>query len=541
MKVVLMSSDAQLVRETIAGKTEAFAQIVERYKALVSSIAYNCVGHLAESEEIAQEVFLTAWREMKSLREPEKLRSWLCGIARRMAANRSRCSTRNVLHGAAPLEVAENKASAGTQPTDAVITHEEESLMWHALEQIPENYREPLILYYREENSLQKVAAALEISEEAARQRLSRGRKLLQEQVATLVESALRRSTPGRAFTFGVISALPLFGVSTAAATAGAGAAKGTAAAQGAAMGAIAGALLGPAVGIMGAWFGVKASLANAKSEREKRFIKKWTLVSGLYVAAFLLALSVPLFLLKDQIATSPRLGIFVWIGLPAVYVVGLMALIFYSIFAQNKIRREEMEKTGDAGRLSSSPNCLKEFRSKATFLGLPLLHVKMGRGPGERVKPAVGWIAVGDVSVGLLFAFGGISIGGLSFGGLSLGLISIGGLAVGGAALGGGALGWLAAGGLAVGYYAVGGAALAWKAAIGGFAAAHHFAVGGQAIATFANDQTAREAISKLTLMTTLESWMKPQGLIASLVWLPVTLVIVQSIMVFRKKKQVQ
>jgi predicted RNA-binding Zn-ribbon protein involved in translation (DUF1610 family) len=111
------------------------------------------------------------------------------------------------------------------------------------------------------------------------------------------------------------------------------------------------------------------------------------------------------------------------------------------------------------------------EYRSEATLLGLPLLHVATGIDPATgRRRVAKGIIAVGDVAVGL-FALGGLAAGGVTLGGCSLGLISLGGLAiglvfalggaaVGGIALGGAALGVVAIGGGAVGYYALGGGA---------------------------------------------------------------------------------
>ena len=102
--------------------------------------------------------------------------------------------------------------------------------MWRSVERIPETYREPLILFYREHQSIETVAANLELSEDAVKQRLSRGRKLLQEQVLAFVEGALARTNPGQAFTLGVLAALPITLASSAKAAAmAAAAAKGSA------------------------------------------------------------------------------------------------------------------------------------------------------------------------------------------------------------------------------------------------------------------------------------------------------------------------
>lgn len=110
------------------------------------------------------------------------------------------------------------------------------------------------------------------------------------------------------------------------------------------------------------------------------------------------------------------------------------------------------------------------EYKSQATLLGLPLVHVHLSRGNG---RPAVakGILAVGDVACGGV-ALGGLSAGLVSLGGLSLGLIlALGGLSAGLFALGGISLGAYAFGGIAIGYCALGGVACASELAAGGMA----------------------------------------------------------------------
>src|SRR6185503_4535032 len=97
-------------------------------------------------------------------------------------------------------------------PSEQTVSREEEAILWRAMEKIPETYREPLVLYYREHRSVANVAKALELSEDAVKQRLSRGRALLHEHVLALVEGTLERSNPGQAFTLGVMTALPGLG-----------------------------------------------------------------------------------------------------------------------------------------------------------------------------------------------------------------------------------------------------------------------------------------------------------------------------------------
>lgn len=69
------SSDALLVKATLGGDRDAFGEIVKRYQNLLCSLAYSSVGDFTYSEDIAQEVFVEAWRKLNTLREPQKLKA----------------------------------------------------------------------------------------------------------------------------------------------------------------------------------------------------------------------------------------------------------------------------------------------------------------------------------------------------------------------------------------------------------------------------------------------------------------------------------
>jgi RNA polymerase sigma factor (sigma-70 family) len=226
-------TDAELVSRTLAGDRDAFNRIVSRYQILICSLAYSRIGHLGQSEDVAQETFITAWKRLRLLRQPEKLRAWLCGILHNRAKKCLQYETRNPVRSAESLEIVEESAAPVALPSDETVSREEEALLWRALEKIPELYREPLILFYREHQSIENVAVEMDLTEDAVKQRLSRGRKMLQDQVESFVEATLRKTAPSAAFSNAVIAALPLAGAS-ATTSAGIGAAgKGGLAAKG--------------------------------------------------------------------------------------------------------------------------------------------------------------------------------------------------------------------------------------------------------------------------------------------------------------------
>jgi len=218
-------TDAELVTQSLAGNRNAFGQIVTRYQTLVCSLAYSATGSLTQSEDLAQETFLAAWKQMAELRDSRKLRAWLCGIVKNLNHRELRARVREPVYGAERLDSTHEPKALEPLPRDQTISREEEAILWRSLEGIPEKYREPMILFYREQQSVEKVAQVMDLSEDVIRQRLSRGRRLLQEEVTAFVENALRQTAPGSALAGSVLAAIPL---DTASLGGSVGAAKGS-------------------------------------------------------------------------------------------------------------------------------------------------------------------------------------------------------------------------------------------------------------------------------------------------------------------------
>lgn len=202
-----MNDDLSLVSASLRGDVDAFGQLIERYHNLVCAIAYSRTGDRAASEDVAQETFLAAWRRIGELREPEKLRGWLCSIARNLASKSVR--------GRRPSDdIAEHEGQivGDAGPLDVLLTKEMETTVWAALEQLPETYREPLVLFYREDQSIKEVAIGLGLTEETAKQRLSRGRDQLRDSVGSLIERTLAAGRPRKAATAAVLAAIVALG-----------------------------------------------------------------------------------------------------------------------------------------------------------------------------------------------------------------------------------------------------------------------------------------------------------------------------------------
>ena len=180
--------ESEIVLSAQSGNRNAFEQLVLRYQNLITSLAFSKTGDLQRSEDIAQQAFLIAWEKRADLIEPEKFGSWLRSIAGNVLLNSNRKSKR-IARAEVSMELDQ---TPGNEPgLDQVSTMEQQELLWASLKNIPEQYREPLILFYREEKSVAQVAELMGLSNDAVKQRLSRGRAMLKVEVEQFVEDLL--------------------------------------------------------------------------------------------------------------------------------------------------------------------------------------------------------------------------------------------------------------------------------------------------------------------------------------------------------------
>jgi RNA polymerase sigma factor (sigma-70 family) len=285
-----------LVLAAARGDAAAYGQLVDETSPLVSSIALAVVRDIEFSRDVAQEVFLSVWRDLRKLRNPASFLPWLRQVTRNRARVALRTKTRKAKLGEIGLDdllplVTDPRPTAAEQ----MIANEQARAVAEALSSLPEETREVVTLFYREEQSVAQVASLLELSEVAVKKRLSRARETLR---ATLLEQAgttMHCTKPGPDFTAMIVGALPI--------TAPSGAALATIAAKVHSSGAWAaaaklllpfsGALLGAAGGAGGALIGARNWYRDAMDDRERRGIRLHTIVSVAVAVLFAIAFQV--------------------------------------------------------------------------------------------------------------------------------------------------------------------------------------------------------------------------------------------------------
>jgi RNA polymerase sigma factor (sigma-70 family) len=272
------------------GDPQAFTRLVEASCTLVTSIALAIVRDVDLSRDIAQDVFLSAWRDLRKLRAPASFLPWI----RQMTRNRAHHILRGQRRGRRRLAESDTDdlvASVVDTRPDAhqrLVSFETRRLVTEALAALPDDAREVVALYYREGRSTAPVADLLDLSEAAVRQRLGRARARLRDALFERLGDELASSAPGAAFVAGVAAALTVSApTASAAVSLGAGSAKAGLMANLVPL--VFGAGTGAAGGIAGVVIGLRRFRRQARDDEERRGLARVQLsaIAVVLVAAF--------------------------------------------------------------------------------------------------------------------------------------------------------------------------------------------------------------------------------------------------------------
>lgn len=211
-------ADGIFVRRVLSGDKDAFEPLVERYKGTVYAQVVGRTGNFASAEDIVQETFVEAYRNLKSLKDPVKFRAWVRGIAMNLSNEWIRKRKPNVPIG----NMDDSKEAAihsdvlpdtfvrlPTAPDNEYEMEEMRNHILEAVERLAEKYREVVLLHDMEGLKYREIAEMLEVPESTVLGRLQVGRDQLREDLMPIVEETLKERQPTSELTKKVMAALP--------------------------------------------------------------------------------------------------------------------------------------------------------------------------------------------------------------------------------------------------------------------------------------------------------------------------------------------
>lgn len=187
--------ETAMIAAVLRGDPRQFHELIRPYERSVYLMALSMLRNEAEAEDVAQEAFLKAFRNLAKFRADSKFSTWLISITLNEA--RSRLRRRQIVKMDSLDDPGEDERHVTPAllrdwreiPSEAVERQEVRAILRQAIEELPDIYREVFMLRDVEEMSVNEVAEAMEISISAVKVRLHRARIMLQKRLVPELKS----------------------------------------------------------------------------------------------------------------------------------------------------------------------------------------------------------------------------------------------------------------------------------------------------------------------------------------------------------------
>ena len=189
--------DRALVIACQEGDRDAFSTLVVRYQEAVLNLAYRRLGDRELALDVAQEVFIKAYKGLPKFEGESKFFTWIYRITLNEAVSAHRKTARHKRalsldaqrtdgEGARLGEPADDRAG----PTDAAASLDDQALVQESIADLDDEFAQPLILRDLEGLSYQEVSDVLQIPLGSVKSRIHRARQTLKQRLAKVIEPA---------------------------------------------------------------------------------------------------------------------------------------------------------------------------------------------------------------------------------------------------------------------------------------------------------------------------------------------------------------
>ncbi|HHW44688.1 MAG TPA: sigma-70 family RNA polymerase sigma factor [Desulfotomaculum sp.] len=191
-----MDAVKQLIIRSQGRDLAAFEQLVQMYQQRVYALSYQLAGNHADAQDLAQEVFIRAFRSLESFRYEADFGTWLHRITVNLWLNmKRRQGNVTVLSLDEPVhtddgEISREVAAGSGDPVEALEEKEFRGLVGRALQELPAEQRAVLVLREVEGYSYDEIARMLGLSLGTVKSRLNRARDGLKKAVTALAAGA---------------------------------------------------------------------------------------------------------------------------------------------------------------------------------------------------------------------------------------------------------------------------------------------------------------------------------------------------------------
>ncbi|MCT4628587.1 sigma-70 family RNA polymerase sigma factor [Winogradskyella sp.] len=172
------NDDNILIAAINNGDTKAYAQLVDRYKDLVYTLALRMLKRREEAEEVAQDTFIKVFKSLNKFKGDSKFSTWIYRVAYNTCLDSLKKNKKH-LNNVAIDEFTYNKLDTIDNALDHIIKEEKSTLIKNCINKLPEDSSALLTLFYFEELSLDEISKIINVEANTVKVKLFRARKKL--------------------------------------------------------------------------------------------------------------------------------------------------------------------------------------------------------------------------------------------------------------------------------------------------------------------------------------------------------------------------
>ena len=175
--VYRVQDEVSLLRASLSGETDAWGEIIGRYKDAVFGLCLGFLRNRADAEDLTHDAFIRAYVNLRRYDIEKRFSTWLFTIAANLCRNRLRYR-RNHPVAELPFQI-----RGGADPATIVADGDRHGRVREALTRLPFGYRAPLVLRFYNDLSYREIATILAIPEGTVKTRIHRGKAMLKQRM----------------------------------------------------------------------------------------------------------------------------------------------------------------------------------------------------------------------------------------------------------------------------------------------------------------------------------------------------------------------
>jgi RNA polymerase sigma-70 factor (ECF subfamily) len=173
--VYQLQDEVSLLRASLDGDTEAWGEIVSRYKDAVYGLCLGFLRQPADAEDMTHDAFIRAYENLRRYHLEKRFSTWLFTIASNLCRNRLRYRRYH------PVAAPPDQMPGGRDPAIEVEREDRHASIRRALDQLPYAYRAPLVLRFYNDLSYKEIAEVLSLPEGTVKTRIHRAKVQLKQ------------------------------------------------------------------------------------------------------------------------------------------------------------------------------------------------------------------------------------------------------------------------------------------------------------------------------------------------------------------------